>query len=72
MDRGAWYAIVHRVAKSRTGLKRLSTHAERNRINITSQTIWLFFLSLFGFLRVLGLMSLGIPLGNVNVIQFSY
>ena len=72
MDRGARYAIVHRVAKSWTGLKRLSTHAERNRINITSQTIWLFFLSLFGFLRVLGLMSLGIPLGNVNVIQFSY
>ena len=27
MDRGAWRATVHGVAKSRTGLKRLSTHA---------------------------------------------
>ena len=26
-DRGAWRAIVHRVAKTRTGLKQLSTHA---------------------------------------------
>ena len=26
MDRGAWRAIVHRVSKSRTPLKRLSTH----------------------------------------------
>ena len=26
-DRGAWLATVHRVAKSRTRLKRLSTHA---------------------------------------------
>ena len=27
IDRGAWQAIVHRVAKSRTQLKRLSMHA---------------------------------------------
>ena len=27
MDRGAWRAIVHRVAKSQTRLKRLSRHA---------------------------------------------
>ena len=26
MDRGAWQAVVHRVAKSWTRLKRLSTH----------------------------------------------
>ena len=26
MDRGAWWAIVHRVKKSRTQLKQLSTH----------------------------------------------
>ena len=26
VDRGAWRAIVHRVAKSRTQLKQLSTH----------------------------------------------
>ena len=27
MDRGAWWATVHRITKSRTRLKRLSTHA---------------------------------------------
>ena len=27
MDRGAWRVIVHRVEKSRTQLKQLSTHA---------------------------------------------
>ena len=27
MDRGAWWSIVHRVTKSQTQLKRLSTHA---------------------------------------------
>ena len=27
MDRGVWQVRVHRVAKSQTGLKRLSTHA---------------------------------------------
>ena len=27
MDRGAWWAAVHRVAKSQTQLKRLSMHA---------------------------------------------
>ena len=27
MDRGAWWATIHRVAKSRTPLKRLSMHA---------------------------------------------
>ena len=26
MDRGAWWATVHRVTKSRTQLKRLGTH----------------------------------------------
>ena len=27
MDRGAWWATVHRVAESRTRLKRLNTHS---------------------------------------------
>ena len=27
MDRGAWWATVHRVTKSRTQVKQLSTHA---------------------------------------------
>ena len=27
MDRGAWQAIVHKVAQSRTQLKQLSTHS---------------------------------------------
>ena len=29
MDRGAWWATVHKFTKSPTGLKRLSTHAQR-------------------------------------------
>ena len=32
MDRGAWQATVHRVAKSQTQLKLLSTHASMNAI----------------------------------------
>ena len=32
MDRGAWWAIVHRVAKSQTRLKQLSVHAYTLRI----------------------------------------
>ena len=35
MDRGAWWAIVHRVAKSRTQLKWLNTH--------TAQFLYLLF-----------------------------
>ena len=30
MDRGAWWAAVHRVTKTQTQLKRLSTHAWMN------------------------------------------
>ena len=30
MDRGAWWATVHRVAKSRTQLKQLSVHTHKN------------------------------------------
>ena len=32
MDRGAWRAMVHRVAKSRTQLKRLSTYTHKSEI----------------------------------------
>ena len=42
MDRGAWRATVHRVTNSRTRLKRLNTHAWRNRtstVPITTQQI---------------------------------
>ena len=31
MDRGSWWATVHRVTKSRTRLKRLSMHAPKKR-----------------------------------------
>ena len=30
MDRGAWWATVHGIAKSRTPLKELSTHAHKS------------------------------------------
>ena len=36
MDRGAWHAIVHRVTKNQTQLKRLSTHSQRAWLNINS------------------------------------
>ena len=31
IDRGAWQATVHRVKKSQTGLKQLSTHAHMSQ-----------------------------------------
>ena len=37
MDRGAWWATVHRVAKSQTRLKQLSTHARTLTFNIKSK-----------------------------------
>ena len=46
-DRGAWWATVRRVAKSRTRLKRLSMHAR-----CLTQSGFLFLSS---FLAVLGL-----------------
>ena len=40
MDRGAWWAIVHRVAKSWTQLKQLSTHTYRGyNISISSSSL---------------------------------
>ena len=33
VDREAWWVIVHRVAKSLTRLKQLSTHIKRNDTN---------------------------------------
>ena len=33
MDRGVWQTTVHRVAKSQTGLKGLSTHPRENLLN---------------------------------------
>ena len=36
MDRGAWWATVHRVARSHTRLNRLSTHTHRTMAQRTS------------------------------------
>ena len=36
MDRGAWWATVHRVARSHTRLNRLSTHTHRKMAQRTS------------------------------------
>ena len=36
MDRGDWWATAHRVAKSQTGLKRLSTQAFVNTVYVFS------------------------------------
>ena len=40
MDRGAWLAVVHRVAKSRTQLKQLSMHTHTHTQSIY-KTIYL-------------------------------
>ena len=32
MDRGAWWATVHRVKKNQTQLKQLSTHVQKTMI----------------------------------------
>ena len=34
MDRGAWWATVHRVSKSQTQLKRLSTRARTKALQV--------------------------------------
>ena len=39
MDRGAWQAMVHRIAKSWTLLKQLSTHAESGRREFTTEKV---------------------------------
>ena len=39
MDRGAWWATVHRVTKSRTQLKRLSTHTYEQYTSIQKVVI---------------------------------
>ena len=39
MDRGAWWAMVHRIAKSWTQLKQLSTHAESGRRESTAEKV---------------------------------
>ena len=41
MDRGAWRATVHRVAKSQTRLKRLSMHARTYICIIKSVAVYL-------------------------------
>ena len=39
MDRGAWWAAVHRVSKSRTRLKQLSMHTHGIQKNETAEPI---------------------------------
>ena len=39
MDRGAWWAAVHRVAQSRTGLKCLSMHDALDKEMATHSSI---------------------------------
>ena len=38
MDRGGWWATVHRVAKSQTRLKQLSTHRRNRLTQVTAIT----------------------------------
>ena len=38
-DRGAWLATVHRVAKSQTQLKQLSTHTQMSKLFVKCQIV---------------------------------
>ena len=40
MDRGAWWATVHGVTKSQTGLKQLSTHARKDYAFLECKVKW--------------------------------
>ena len=42
MDRGAWWATVHGVTKSRTWLKSLSTHIKSTNLKWTAQWIFMY------------------------------
>ena len=58
MDRGAWWATVHRVAKSQTQLKRLSTYAHTwrkdSKVCLRSGTWkWSTFLTLWDYSHVI-------------------
>ena len=44
IDRGAWWAIVHRVTKSWTGLKQLSTHANKKQSMWFTESVEQIFL----------------------------
>ena len=53
MDKGAWWAVVHRVAKSRTWLKWLSAHISMTEKKVNSIYLWevkLYFLPSFCFI----------------------
>ena len=40
VDRGAWWATVHRVAQSRTRLKRLSSSSRKRKKKKTNESLW--------------------------------
>ena len=61
MDRGAWWAISHRVAKSQTRLKRLSMH-----MCIPLQPLTLYFSNT---VFVLAYVSLEVNLGTRIQVQ---
>ena len=48
MDRGAWWAIVHRVTNSRTQLKQLSMHACTHTLH-TAFHVWTVYMFLPGY-----------------------
>ena len=58
MDRGSWWAIVHRVTKSRTQLKQLSTH-----MHVCSYSLDMYDEIIWGTMTYLH--ALGWPRGRV-------
>ena len=45
MDRGVWWATVHRVTHSQTRLKRLSTHSRLHSLHKQNNEVWTLQLS---------------------------
>ena len=62
MDRGAWWATVHRVTKSRAWLKWLSTHAH---IYWVGQKVCLHFNKFFGQPNIYTLIFLSLSLSSI-------
>ena len=52
MDRGAWWATVHRAAQSRTRLKQLSTHTWLTVLSALCMFLYLLFTKLENLFQV--------------------
>ena len=72
MDRGAWGATVHRVAKSQTWLKRLSTHLKINCLSSSNKLFSHLFISMWIYIHCIILVKIKYSSNmNMHVSDFS-